>query len=129
MLFRSIGAKTKKMQSRVKQMEKRINRELEEKEGLLADLEQPVDLKLMPLSHHKETLVNVRDYSVTYSDAKNPVFSNLTFSIKKGERIALHGENGCGKSTLIKIILQKTGFMEEFYHDIWKWMLAAKGRL
>ncbi len=110
-----IGAKTKKMQSRVKQMEKRINRELEEKEGLLADLEQPVDLKLMPLSHHKETLVNVRDYSVTYSDAKNPVFSNLTFSIKKGERIALHGENGCGKSTLIKIILQKTGFMEEFY--------------
>ena len=109
-----IGAKTKKMQSRVKQMERRINREIEEKEGLLVDLEQPVDLKLMPLSHHKETLINVRDYSVTYESAKNPVFSNLTFAIKKGERIALHGENGCGKSTLIKTILQKAGFMEEF---------------
>lgn len=109
-----IGAKTKKMQSRVKQMEKRINREVEEKEGLLVDLEQPVDLKLMPLSHHKETLVNVRDYSVTYKGAEEPAFSNLTFSIKRGERIALHGENGCGKSTLIKMILQKAGFMEEF---------------
>lgn len=34
-----IGAKTKKMQSRVKQIEKRIGREIEEKEGLLQDLE------------------------------------------------------------------------------------------
>lgn len=109
-----IAAKTKKMQSRVKQMEKRISREVEEKEGLLVDLEQPVDLKLMPLSHHKETLVNVRDYSVAYKGAKEPAFSDLTFDIKRGERIALHGENGCGKSTLIKMILQKAGFMEKF---------------
>ena len=41
-----IGAKTKKMQSRVKQMEERIDREIEEKEGLLQDIENPVDLKL-----------------------------------------------------------------------------------
>ena len=33
-----IGAKTKKMQRRVKQMEKRIEREIEEKEGLLEDI-------------------------------------------------------------------------------------------
>lgn len=108
-----IGAKTKKMQSRVKQIEKRINREVEEKEGLLVDLEQPVDLKLMPLSHHKEVLVNVRDCSLIYKDAENPVFTHLTFSIKQGERIALHGENGCGKSTLIKMILQKAGFEDK----------------
>ena len=42
-----IGAKTKKMQSRVKQLEKRIRLEIEEKEGLLQDLETPVDLKLV----------------------------------------------------------------------------------
>ena len=34
------------MQSRVKQMEKRIGREIREKEGLLKDLEVPADLKL-----------------------------------------------------------------------------------
>lgn len=104
-----IGAKTKKMQSRVKQMQNRIHQEIEDKEGLLADLEQPVDLKIMPLMHHKETLVTVREYSLQYTDAPNPVFTNLSFAINKGDRIALHGENGCGKSTLIKMILQKSG--------------------
>ena len=105
-----IGAKTKKMQSRVKQMEQRIGREIEEKEGLLVDLEQPVDLKLMPLTHHKQRLINIREYEVRYKGAEYPIFTDLIFTLEQGERIALHGENGCGKSTLIKMILKKAGF-------------------
>lgn len=105
-----IGSKTKKMQSRVKQMEKRINREITEKEGLLKDLETPIDLKLIQLSHHKNVLVNIKNYYLKYTGANNLILNNLTFTIHQGERIALHGENGCGKSTLIKVILQKTGF-------------------
>lgn len=108
-----IGAKTKKMQSRVSQMANRIDREIEEKEGLLQDLETPADLKLTPLSHHKERLVNVRDYSLQYSGADNPLFRGLTFELCLGDRVALHGENGCGKSTLIKMILQKAGYSKE----------------
>lgn len=102
-----IGAKTKKIQSRVKQMEKRISREIEEKEGLLQDLETPANLKLVQLLHHKRTLVNIKNYRLRYVGAEHPVFSDLTFTINQGERIALLGENGCGKSTLIKMILQK----------------------
>ncbi len=105
-----IGAKTKKMQSRVTQMKTRIQREIEEKEGLLKDLELPADLKLMPLTHHKETLINWKDYTLKYQDSTHPVFTNLTGSVCQGERIALHGKNGCGKSTLIQMILQKAGF-------------------
>ena len=104
-----IGAKTKKMQSRVKQMEKRIDREINEKEGLLVDLEHPVDLKIMPMEHHKERLVNIRDYSLRYQDAGEPVFTGLTFTLERGERIAVLGENGCGKSTLLKMILKRAG--------------------
>ena len=104
-----IGAKTKKLQSHVKQMEKRIQVEIEEKEGLLQDLETPVDLKLVQLSHHKNTFVNVKDYSLCYADAAESAFEHLTFDIQKGERIALSGKNGCGKSTLIRKILQKNG--------------------
>lgn len=103
-----IGAKTKKMQSRVKNIEKRINREIEEKEGLLQDLEETSDLKLVQLSHYKHTLVNIKDYSLKYADAEHPLFSDLTFTINKGDRIALCGKNGFGKSTLIKMILNKT---------------------
>lgn len=106
-----IGAKTKKMQRRVKQMEVRMDREIEEKENLLQDLETPADLKLVQLSHYKNTLVNIKDYCVQYTDAEYPVFQDLTFSIDKGDRIALFGKNGCGKSTLIKVILQKNGLI------------------
>ncbi|MBP3459263.1 MAG: ABC-F type ribosomal protection protein [Lachnospiraceae bacterium] len=107
-----IGAKTKKMQNRVKQIEKRISREIEEKEDLLQDLELPADLKLVQLSHHKSMLVNVKDYSLKYMGTESPVFTDLTFAINKGERIALCGKNGSGKSTLLKMILQKTGLRD-----------------
>ncbi len=107
-----IGVKTKKAQSRVSQMRKRIEREIEEKEGLLADLEEPVDLKLMPLRHHRERLIHIREFTAAYEDSARPAFSNLTFDLMQGERMALHGENGCGKSTLIKLILQKAGVGE-----------------
>ena len=104
-----IGAKTKKMQSRVTQMETRIQREIEEKEGLLKDLETPVDLRLAPITHHKQVLINTKEYTLRYRDSDHPVFTDLTFTVTRGERIALHGKNGCGKSTLIKMILQRAG--------------------
>lgn len=102
-----IGAKTKKMQSRVKQMEERIDREIEEKEGLLQDIEKVADLKLFSLKHHKEVLLTVREYGLTYPDAKIPVLQNLNMELRQGERVFLNGKNGCGKSSLIKAVLKK----------------------
>lgn len=102
-----IGAKTKKMQSRVKQMEVRLEREIEEKEGLLQDIENPVDLKLTPMEHYRQVLVSVRDYSLKYGDSAEPLFENLRFEIRQGERVFLSGANGCGKTSLIRAILER----------------------
>ena len=102
-----IGAKTKKMQSRVKSIEKRIGREIEEKEGLLSDIERTPELKLTQLVHHSSTLLNVRELSLRYCGADKYVFTGLSFELKRGDRIALNGGNGCGKSTLIKNILSR----------------------
>lgn len=102
-----IGAKTKKMQSRVKQMEKRMEREIEQKEGLLEDIEYPKDLKLFQLTHYKNILVNVKEYSLQYKDSEEPVFEGLSFDIKKGDRVVLSGKNGSGKTTIIRKILEK----------------------
>jgi len=108
-----IGAKTKKMQSRVTQMEERIDREIAEKEGLLQDIEKPIDLKIMPLIHYKKTLVSAREYGIQYSDASEPLFEKLTFEIHQGDRVFLNGKNGCGKSSLIKTILEKSSDNKE----------------
>ena len=104
-----IGTKTKKMQSRVRQMEQRIGREIEEQEGLMQDIETTAALRLTRLTHYKDKLLEVRDYSLQYESAEEPLFSGLTFTLRQGERIALHGANGCGKSTLLHQILQCAG--------------------
>ena len=99
-----LNRKTIEVQSRVTQYERRMEREIQEKEGLLQDVEQPVSLKLMPLSYHKERLISCRELSVRYEGAESDTLKNLTFELMHGERVFLHGENGCGKSTLLKII-------------------------
>ena len=101
-----IGAKTKKMQSRVKSYEKRIDREIAQKEGLLKDIEQIADLKIGPIKYHKDTLIEAKDLTLSY-DPGAPLFTDLTFHIRQGERVFLSGRNGCGKTSLIKAILQE----------------------
>ena len=104
-----IGAKTKKMESRVKVFEQRMERNIAEKEGLLQDIEQIRDLRLSPMDHYKDRLVETRDLSLRYRDADSEVFSGLTFEIRNGDRVFLQGRNGCGKTSLIKAILASAG--------------------
>ena len=47
--------------------------------------------------------ITLKDVSFSY-DKKNPTFENVSFSLKKGMKVLIHGKNGSGKSTLIKII-------------------------
>lgn len=107
-----IGAKTKKMQSRVKNFEQRIGREIEEKEGLLQDIEKVADLKIQPLRFHKEVLINANDVSIGYEGAEKSLFDGLRFQVKRGERVILSGKNGCGKSSILKAVLQKANYQE-----------------
>ena len=104
-----IGAKTKKMQARVKSYEKRMDREIAEKEGLLQDLEEPIDLKVMPMEHYKKVLIECKDLTLRYTDGTEPVVNDLSFDLRQGERVFFSGENGSGKSTLIKSILATAG--------------------
>ena len=107
-----IGAKTKKMRARVRSFEQRIDREIEEKEGLLQDIEQVSDLKIKPLRFHKEVLIRANNLSLGYEGAAKPLFEDLRFQVKRGDRIILSGENGCGKSSVLKAILQKADHRE-----------------
>lgn len=100
-----IGAKTKKLESQKKHYEQRMEWEIQQEEGLLEDLEEPVDLKLCPLSYHKETLLYAREFSLRYGQDAPWVLRGFGFELKRGERVFLHGSNGCGKSSFLKAIL------------------------
>ena len=103
-----IGAKTKKMQKRVKQYEKRMEREIQAKEGLLTDIEEPAALKIGPLSYRREGLICCRGLSAGYG--AECVLQDFSFGLERGERVFLHGKNGCGKSTFLKALLAAGGW-------------------
>lgn len=100
-----IGEKSRKMQMRRKNLERRQQREIEEKSGLLKNLETIEDLKMFSLKHYKEKLVIMEDCTIAYGERE--IIQNFNLEVKQGERIFLKGKNGCGKSSIIKAILQK----------------------
>ncbi len=48
--------------------------------------------------------VEIEGLTFTYPGASQPTLQNVTFSIEKGDFLAIVGNNGCGKSTLCKVI-------------------------
>ena len=51
-----------------------------------------------------EGLVEFKDVSFQYADAKLPVLEHISFTAKPGQTIAIMGETGCGKTSLIHLI-------------------------
>src|SRR5690625_2524193 len=51
-------------------------------------------------------VLQVNELSFTYEGEDKPVFKNVSFTIHRGERVALIGENGVGKTTLLRAILK-----------------------
>ena len=51
-----------------------------------------------------ECEIEFRNVSYTYFKAEEPTIKNLSFTLHKGERLALVGLNGAGKTTLIKLM-------------------------
>lgn len=101
-----IGEKSRRMQMRRKNLERRREREIEEKSGLLKNLETVEDLKIIPLSHYKEKLVVMEDCTIGYGEGSE-IIRNFHFEVRQGDRIFLKGKNGCGKSTVVKAILRQ----------------------
>ena len=52
----------------------------------------------------EEGSIEFKNVSFRYPDAEEYVLKNITFTVKKGEAVALIGATGCGKSTVINMI-------------------------
>lgn len=97
-----IGHKAEKMMARSKAIEKRRKAAIEEKSRLLKNIDRRDVLKIFQTPFHTKQLAALRDVAVCYGGT--PVCQAVTFEIHQGDRIALRGGNGSGKSSIIKLI-------------------------
>ena len=97
-----IGEQSRRMQQRRKNLERRQQQAIAEKSALLKNIEHSETLKLHPLTHHARELVRLRDAAIDYGGG--PVCSGVTFTVAQGDRVALCGPNGCGKSSILKLV-------------------------
>ncbi|WP_415537849.1 ribosomal protection-like ABC-F family protein [Dehalobacter sp. 4CP] len=98
-----IGHQAAKMMKRSKVIEARQQKNIQTKEKLLKNIELADSLSMRPLSHPKNTLVELRDLAIYYADRK--VCENVHFTVERGERVALSGRNGSGKSSVLKLLI------------------------
>ncbi|WP_425803323.1 ribosomal protection-like ABC-F family protein [Desulfitobacterium sp. Sab5] len=114
-----VGHKAAKMMKRSKSIESRQQALIDEKSNLLKNIENSEPLKISPLRYHTNRLVELSDISIAYGE--RVVCSDVSFAIEQGDRIALQGKNGCGKSSILKLICG-----EEIVHT---GILRKNGRL
>lgn len=97
-----LGEKSRRMQMRRKNLERRQEHAIEDKRGLLKNIEDAENLKLYPLKHHSGRILSLKDVVPCYD---SPVCYPVSFTLEQGQRISLQGKNGSGKSSIIKLIL------------------------
>lgn len=98
-----IGHLAAKMMKRSLAIRTRIEREIEEKEALMHDLEFASALTLHPMEHPSKVLMRMSDASAGYDG--RPVFEHKSFEVAQGDRLLITGPNGAGKSTMIKLLM------------------------
>lgn len=98
-----VGRKAAKVMKRAKSLEKRQTAAVEQKKGLLADLDEAGSLKLATLRHRSTTLLEAKELEIPWLPGKK-----LDLSIKQGDRIVLLGDNGAGKSSFLKALAGKS---------------------
>ncbi len=73
---------------------------------------QKIDMKEYGSAGKKKTgsdrddLIEFKDVCYSYPGSQTEILHNINLTIKKGERLAVVGENGAGKSTFIKLLLR-----------------------
>ena len=69
-----------------------------------AEINDEMNLRLEPDTVSGEDVLTIRNLSKSFGS--NHLFSHVDIDIRRGERVAIIGDNGTGKTTLLKIINQ-----------------------
>lgn len=97
-----VGHKAAKMMKRSKAIKARQQHNIEQRVALLKNTETADPLKIHPRAYHTDLFASFSNVSVVYNGS--PVCNPVSFKIRSGERIAIEGKNGSGKSSLLKLL-------------------------
>lgn len=97
-----LGHKAEKMMKRSKTIEARQQSAIDDKSKLLKNIESAERLKISQLNFYIDRLIELENVSIFYGDKM--ACERVSFTIEQGERVALWGKNGSGKSSIIKLI-------------------------
>ncbi len=97
-----LGHKSAKMMKRAKAIEARQQAAIDDKSKLLKNIESSGSLKISQINYHANRLVELEKVSIFYGG--KTACESISFTIEQGDRVALHGKNGSGKSSIIKLI-------------------------
>ena len=100
--FKGTYSKTNQVQSRVRMLEKLKLVEVDEVDT------SALKIKFPPAPRSGQYPVVVNDMSKSYGD--HVVFENANVVIERGQKVALVGKNGAGKSTMIKAIMNEIDY-------------------
>ncbi len=63
-----------------------------------------IKIPIPTTNRHGQELINIQNMSFTYDNAQ-PIFNDFSLQIRGGDRLRIAGNNGCGKTTLMRLIL------------------------
>ncbi|MBR5035664.1 MAG: ABC-F family ATP-binding cassette domain-containing protein [Prevotella sp.] len=100
--FRYQATKAVQVQQKIKQLEKIVPIEIDEVDN------SSLRLKFPPCLRSGDYPIICDEVKKAYGD--HQVFSDVTFTLKRGEKVAFVGKNGEGKTTLVKCIMGEIPF-------------------
>ena len=95
--------KASKVMKRAKAIGRKVEQQLEQQKTAKPFVEKQTILDFPPMEESGAVVINAIGISKGFDD--HPLFSDTTFSVNRGQRVAIIGCNGSGKTTLIKILL------------------------
>lgn len=94
------GHKAAKIMKRSKNIERRMNKDIQDRKGLIRNVESVPELEMNFQPNYHSTLLETRHLDLKVQDKK--LFKDLNLIVKKRGIVSLEGKNGSGKSTFFE---------------------------
>ncbi|MCP1123808.1 ABC-F type ribosomal protection protein [Bacillus sp. 3103sda1] len=105
--------KAKRMDAQVKSKQKRLEKELEKTKIERVKPDPIVEFSIEANKKVGKRFLEVKQLKKCFEE--RTLFEKVNFTIQHGEKISILGANGCGKTTLLKVIMGQ----ETFEGEVW----------